>query len=117
MVDLDPGPATRHLDKGDRTVEADGMMSEVAECNQVTPGSTAKIEDAVGTGPAQLAEKSVDVLGDVVVSGSLPEVFGAALIVFEGRACDLVERGLWSVGHREIIPERDARRSATWAIG
>ena len=56
VQDFNAGLATCHLDEGERAVESDGTMAEVAEGEHISPRSTSEIEDAVGTWTLQFSE-------------------------------------------------------------
>ena len=45
----------------------------------------------MGTRAVNFAEQGIDVLGNIVLFGSLPETLGALFIVFERRAGDFFE--------------------------
>ena len=62
MQDFNPCLAARHLYEGERAVEPDGLMAEVTECDQITPGAASEIKDPVRAGPLQFCEQSLDVL-------------------------------------------------------
>lgn len=62
VQDFNARLAACHLDEGERAVESDGTMAEVAEGDQISPRSASEIEDAVGTRTLQFSEQSRDIL-------------------------------------------------------
>jgi hypothetical protein len=56
VQNFNAGLAPCHLDEGERAVESDGTMAEVAEGEQISPRSASEIEDAVGTRTLQFSE-------------------------------------------------------------
>ena len=79
---LAAGVLSRHGDEAGGTVEANGLVAQVAEHAEVTTGAAAEVQDPE-RGGLEVGEEGVDVLADVVVAGALAECVRRGVIVGE----------------------------------
>ena len=96
-------PRPSHLTEPRRTVEAHHAVPATGEVEQVAPGPAAQVEDVVRAAFAQRRQQRQDVLGHVVVAGTLPEVVRPLVVVPDGRSA---QRGQLGVIHHGRHPSR-----------
>src|SRR6185437_15370179 len=77
------------LDKALGAVQANGLMTQVAEDRQVAPRSAPEIEDAKWAWTRKAAQQGISILADVVIARTLPKALGVIVIM---RQCN--RRGL-----------------------
>lgn len=94
VEDFNPRLISRHLDESERSVESDRVVTAIAESDQIPPWAASEVENAQRLAAVQLVEQRVDILGDIVIFRPLPKSVGAGLVMFEGLAGDVIERGL-----------------------
>ena len=74
-----------------RAFEPDRGVPELGEDFQVAPGATAKIQDGERRLAFDVLQQRGDVLGDVMVAGALPELFGVPVIMLQRDAGNLLQ--------------------------
>ena len=74
-----------HFNKAFRTVQANGLVAQVAKGCQVTARTAAEVEDGIRAVSRYMIEQGGPVLTDVVVLRTVPERFCKPVIESEGR--------------------------------
>jgi hypothetical protein len=110
VKDFDCSQSSRLLDEGERTIESNRVMTQIAKRDQIAPGTTSEVENSMGPRAAQFVEQRLDVLRHIVVFGRMPEMFRAGIVMFEGLASDFIARRLLRLRHWNRIPEGEHER-------
>src|ERR1700722_3688295 len=89
LPDLAAAEGARHGGKFRGAFQADSDMAEIDERLEIAPGPAAEIEDRERRGARDVLQQRRDVLADVVIARTTPEVLGALVVVRQRDVGDL----------------------------
>jgi hypothetical protein len=70
-----------HGDKLGTAFQTDGLMPHIGEGLQIPPWTATEIQDIERGRSGDVPQQGLDVLADIMILGSVPEIFGIPVIV------------------------------------